>query len=207
MINFPENQVFVQIGTDVGGDEFEKICKEKNPSKIILVDPFIADNKIIKERYKQFGDKVIFENYAVVDNDNKKSIDIYVPLNVKGHASIIPMKTWNAPKYTVPATTISEILKKHNLTRVRFLSIDTEGYDSRIIGSMDLNYFKIDVIRFEHWGFKRQEYNQEHQYQGVEGIELIKKRLESFGYTVKFVEDHEGKNYVATKLIGTPGTV
>jgi FkbM family methyltransferase len=204
MINFPENHVFVQIGANVGNDEFEKICKERNPSKIILIDPFITEE--LKNRYKQFGEKVTYENYAIVDNANKKSIDIFVPLDVKAHASIIPMKTWNAPKYTVPCTTIGSILQKHEVTRIRFLYIDTEGYDSRIINSLDLNQFKIDLIRFEHWGFKRDDYNVNHELQGIEGIQVIKNKLESNGYTIKFVDDVEGKNYVATKLIGTPGT-
>ena len=200
-INFPENHVFVQIGANVGNDEFEKICRERNPSKIILIDPFIR--KELTDRYNHFGDKVIYENCAIVDNDNEKNIDIFVPSNVKGHASIIPMKTWNAPKYTVPCTTIGSILQKHGVTRIKFLYIDTEGYDSRIINSLDLNQFKIDLIRFEHWGFKRDDYNVNHELQGIEGIQIIKNKLESNGYTIKFVDDDEGKNYVATKLIDT----
>jgi hypothetical protein len=116
------------------------------------------------------------------------------------------MKTWNAPKYTVPCTTIGSILQKHGVSRVRFLYIDTEGYDSRIINSLDLNTFKIDVIRFEHWGFKRDDYNLIHELHGIEGIQVIKNKLESNGYSIKFVDDVEGKNYVATKLIGIPGT-
>lgn len=43
----------------------------------------------------------------------------------------------------------SDILKKHNITHIDFISIDTEGYDEKVIEGIDFNLVNITLICVE----------------------------------------------------------
>tara|TARA_B100001057_G_scaffold494043_1_gene589790 strand:+ start:1831 stop:2085 length:255 start_codon:yes stop_codon:yes gene_type:complete len=42
------------------------------------------------------------------------------------------------------------LIKKYNIAEIEYLFIDTEGYDYKIIKSIDLNKIKINKIKFEY---------------------------------------------------------
>ncbi len=42
------------------------------------------------------------------------------------------------------------MIKKYNIAEIEYLFIDTEGYDYKIIKSIDLNKIKINKIKFEY---------------------------------------------------------
>jgi len=56
--------VYVQIGTNSGGDEFNYLVRKNNPSKVILVEPNSVHNDSIRTHYR--GIEVIIENVAIV---------------------------------------------------------------------------------------------------------------------------------------------
>jgi len=49
----------------------------------------------------------------------------------------------------LPAVNINEVLKKHDVTHVDFLSLDTEGSELEILKSIDFSRLTIDVITVE----------------------------------------------------------
>lgn len=60
--------------------------------------------------------------------------------NVKGEVETI----------MVPTLTFSGLLRRHGLERVDLLQIDTEGFDDRIIATIDFGAVKPTIIAFEH---------------------------------------------------------
>jgi FkbM family methyltransferase len=50
----------------------------------------------------------------------------------------------------VPVITFSMLLERHHLTDIMLLAIDTEGYDLKILQSIDLDKYKPQIILYEH---------------------------------------------------------
>lgn len=59
----------------------------------------------------------------------------------------IPSKLLYSKK--MKSTTLTQIFLSENLTNINFLSIDVEGYDYKVLASLDLNSFKPQVIVVE----------------------------------------------------------
>ena len=51
--------------------------------------------------------------------------------------------------YKVKTVTLNSLLNKHNVKKIDFLSIDTEGSELSILGTLDFDNFNIDVITIE----------------------------------------------------------
>jgi FkbM family methyltransferase len=80
-----------------------------------------------------------------------------VPAWAKGIASFNPdhhkrsgIDSSNIVVETVPCVTWDELVQQNGITRIDYLQIDTEGYDSEILGMIDFNVVKPAIIRFEH---------------------------------------------------------
>ena len=43
-----------------------------------------------------------------------------------------------------------DLIKKYNISEIEYLFIDTEGYDYKIIKSLNLNKIKINKVKFEY---------------------------------------------------------
>ena len=72
-----------------------------------------------------------------------------------------------------PCLTPTQLLEKHNVSKVDVLMIDTEGYDCIILKAFPFDKFKPKLVRAEYsWVF--QENN---------SLEEMKSFLESFNYT------------------------
>jgi hypothetical protein len=115
------------------------------------------------------------------------------------HSSVIPLKDWSTETYaTVPATTLNKLIKKHNITDIDLLFIDTEGNDARIINSLDLTRIKPKTIIYEAWNFTAEAFEHESELNGLDGMTFIRKKLESHGYRVERTRMGEDDNYTAT---------
>jgi len=70
-------------------------------------------------------------------------------LHEYGHSlySLIPMDDWGNEFLSIeaPSMTFEKLCDKYRLTDIQFLQIDTEGYDSEIIKSIDFSKINIDV--------------------------------------------------------------
>jgi FkbM family methyltransferase len=201
ILNVVSNKPAVQIGANVGNDEFYKICKQFNPSEIILIEPNIKCQQSLKECYKDILVNVNYEVVAITTDSNVSEVIMRnpCPAGSSAHMSIIPMNDWVSDvKLKVSATTITNIFEKYNLYNIGILYIDTEGNDARIIDSIDFDKYNIDIIIYESWGFAQSCFEKYDKLNGIDGMQYIKKKLEGRGYTINLID--QDTNFIAYKL-------
>lgn len=192
-----KNKVLIQIGTNNGNDEFNKIVRNSSPSKVILIEPNKSLNNIIVYNYNNI-DNIIIENIAIT-NINTDKVKLVIPKNnVNGkaingitynskHYSLIPMDDWgNDFDYIeVIGMTFNNLCDKYNITDIHYLQIDTEGYDSEIIKSIDFNKINIDIIKYEKWEFDEncyKRYGKDSELYGINGMYYISNLLKLYNY-------------------------
>jgi FkbM family methyltransferase len=156
----------VQIGSGSASldtniqDGFSNFIKKKKIDKRIFI---VEANSLHLENLKRFyqNDKnVKIYNLAIIpDNMDQKKMDFFYCLEdspdyqifsnskafVKKHFpnGIIEKKTTDCLK-------ISEFFKNNKITNIDYLSIDLEGMDYEVLLNLDLNFFLIKNISFEH---------------------------------------------------------
>ena len=170
------NDVFVQIGTNDGNDLFRNIVYKLKPRVVILIEPNNQLYTTIKENYRDIESNVIIINKCIYDKDDEE-VSLFIPAKngiygnpgeqperVLGnytyntqHFSLIPMNDWGKKTDMVEikskTITFNTLCKLHDITHINYLQIDTEGYDSQIISSIDFSKIKIDILRYEKWPF------------------------------------------------------
>lgn len=204
-----EHGVFVQIGTNNGKDEFNNIVRRSNPSKVILVEPNTELNGTILENYSGINN-VFLENLAITE-ENKGIVTLVHPTNVgfdyfpynDNCFSLLPMTMWGNDLVEIKTESMSfnNLCKKHGISHIDYLQIDTEGYDYEIIKSIDFNDITIDIIEFEVWTFDEDcytNYGENAMKYGIHGMIDVGNLLTSLGYVLtKEVDDIY--NVIATK--------
>jgi FkbM family methyltransferase len=65
---------------------------------------------------------------------------------------------------TVPSFTVSTLLKRHDISRLDLLVIDTEGWDWRILRQFDLTVLRPKLVLYEHQHLSPEERAQAHQF-------------------------------------------
>lgn len=196
------NKAAIQIGSNVGNDEFFKICSEFKPSEIILVEPHISCHPALKSCYNNIFTKINYEGVAIVAEETVSEIQMKSATGRTEHTSVVPLIGWSEDTViSVPATTISKIFEKYNLNNIGLLYIDTEGNDARIINSIDFNNIHIDIIVFEAWNFPSDCFHEYNTLNGIDGMKYIKNKLECIGYTCEHITGNDGviphDNYIA----------
>jgi hypothetical protein len=211
-MNLKDNKVFVQIGTNNGDDDFNKLVKLHSPSKIILVEPNISLNEKIHNSYENV-ENVFLEN-VIISNYKDEKIKLVKPKNningksingIKyddGHYSLLPLNDWGNVFDYIETDTLSfmSLCEKYNLTDIHFLQIDTEGYDSEIILSINFNKVNIDIIKYEKWYFDEsfyEKYGALSKKYGANGMNEAKKYLISNDYT--FIDNEKDLDHVVIK--------
>lgn len=181
---------FIQIGTNNGKDEFNELVRVTRPSKIILIEPNKACNASIRESYKDVSN-VFLENIAITTSQGYHKL--YHPRNFNGkarngvcysdaHFSLVPMKDWGEELDTieVPGMTFNDLCSIYKVDYIDYLQIDTEGYDAKIIKSIDFDKITIKTIRYEYWGFDKDCYKE--GVYGKEEMEEVWNYLSNLGY-------------------------
>lgn len=161
----------VQIGCNIGNDHVFRLVStypyKWNLTFIDALDTCICEchNFYSREELSKNWN-MQFHNLAIVDDD-RKSAEIYYPEGspLCGHASLIQHHTelhelyesnkrQDSPrpmlKKTVFATTFNKFFGDLGMYYIDRLYLDIEGYDARIISSIDFGKFFIPFIRFEH---------------------------------------------------------
>jgi FkbM family methyltransferase len=203
-------KVFIQIGTNNGNDNFNKIIRKYKPDKTILVEPNIHLKDNISKNYEGLNN--IFIKLSAIDI-NRGETKLYIPSN-KGysdaHFSMRPMNDWGNSKEELTTITaegikFEDLLKEFNIDHINYLQIDTEGFDYEIINSIDFNNINIDIIRFEKWEFSSEsfsKFNNLSENLGLNGHKKIMNKLSEF-YILKDISDNDGANDIVgiSKLI------
>lgn len=123
----------------------------------LLVEPNKKNYNKIKELYS-LNQKIILENCGCSYSNqlNQKFYidknDCYEQLSTFSYDQTIKCKNlYNCPfvEDIVDVYNTAELLLKHNIKNIDFLSIDTESYDSNVILGIDFNKIKINLICVE----------------------------------------------------------
>ena len=210
--------VYFQIGTNNGGDLFNKLVRFVKPQLVVLVEPNISLLEDIKKNYKDIENVHIYSN-AIYYKSNE-DVELYIPgkRGIYGsradngftyshaHFSLIPMNDWNDKddmvKIKTKTITFDDICKELNITSIHYLQIDTEGFDSEIIKMIDLDKYDIKKIRFENWGFDEKCFTRYHNNWselGKAGVDKATLKLIQHNYKISSVNDMDGNDFLATK--------
>lgn len=153
---------FIQAGAHDGltYDPIRPFVSEYNlPGILIEPQPKIFAQLV--ENYRG-AKNLIFENAALAHQDGEVSLYTFAEGSaLPEHATMLASFRRDALVHNghaykgevvetrVPAITLSSLLKKHNVTRVDVLQMDTEGFDFEIIKMIDFDIIKPSIISFE----------------------------------------------------------
>lgn len=150
---------FVEIGADDGIKHSNTYFFEKfRDWKGICIEPRKKSfDKLVKNR------SAICENCCISDTTGTKKF-----LEIPGHKEqwsgllekfdhrqldkineIIDKEVFNKNIIEVECNSLNDIISKHNIKHIDYLSIDTEGGEIDILKSIDFSKIKIDVISVE----------------------------------------------------------
>jgi FkbM family methyltransferase len=143
---------------------FEKIS---NNDKVVFVEPIPYYFKILKFNAQRLNCECYFENVAI---SNKKDTLKLAYLNIEkvnnyasfyqGCSSVIEegsplniylkdVKEEDLKIHNIEAITFDDLCYKHNLTKVDYVQVDCEGYDQKIVETIDLEKYNIQTLKFE----------------------------------------------------------
>jgi len=160
--SLPETETihFIQIGSN------NQICwpieayiNERWQS--VLIEPITKKAEELRKKYHESNFSI--ENIAISDKNEKK---VFYSIEAGNDSPswvsyLSSFKTFNIEwlkenykdikinELILDTLTYKDIVKKYNLKKVNILQIDTEGYDFKILNSIDLTKFDIDLIIFE----------------------------------------------------------
>jgi FkbM family methyltransferase len=192
---FAKNQsdfTFVQIGAYDGitGDPIFDFVK-KYHWKGVLVEPQAGAFATLTANYAGQKD-IILENAAIAaedghamlygvrptsdDNYNHGQLHSFNKETILKHAHMVKDLANRIEQYEVRTLTLESLLKKHNLSQLDLLQIDTEGYDYEIIKQINFDTTKPRLIHFEH------------KHLLPEDLQKCYRLLEQHGYSLEFGE-------------------
>lgn len=218
-----------QIGTNNGIDNFRKYVYYYKPKKVVLVE---ANSSLIDDINKNYDIIKKFTEVIIINKtiytENNKEVSLYIPAEngiygnpgvqpdreqgnhtyTHGQFSLLPMNDWGEKKHMIEikskSITFEMLCQQLNIKNIDFLQIDTEGFDSEIIKSIDLNEIDISVIRYEKWPFKEEcfsRYNNENKDKyGLNGMRIVKDKLEKHNYKIYDIKDIDGDDLIAIKI-------
>jgi FkbM family methyltransferase len=154
---------FLQIGAN-DGVSFDWLHEFVTSNRVrgVVVEPL---SDFFAELCRNYRDhpQVVPVNVAI--HRTAREVDIYrvdpkakgLPSWTKGIASVNPdhhrksgTGRENIIVERVRCITMQELFEQQAITHIDYLQIDTEGYDSEILGMIDFRVFKPSIIKFEH---------------------------------------------------------
>jgi len=147
----------------------------------LLIEPNINNFNKLNELYSNHvniflenvgcGNETIKNvNFYIDKNDDYQQLSTFSNKQVKKCKTIYNCDFINV---NIDIFNTTEILKKYNLKKINFMSIDTESYDLNVLKGIDFEYFDIDLICIEDWSeelddlLKNSNYNIVHKTQNI----------------------------------------
>ena len=144
-------------------DIFYDLIKNKSGKKIIFVEPVESYFKKLIENTKNLNHSIFYENCAISDKKERvrfcklKQEKINGNTFLDGCSCVVEngkplnvymqrMKSEDIEEFEIDCLTFEDILTKYNLQQIDYVQIDTEGYDERIVKSINLEKYKIVMI-------------------------------------------------------------
>jgi FkbM family methyltransferase len=226
--NIKNPSIFVQIGTNDGNDNFRNLVLKYKPKSVILVEPNYELISSIKYNYKSVEEfaNVSIVNKCIYCKDNEE-VSLFIPAKdgIYGnpgeqperklgnytynnkHFSLIPMNDWGLKKDMVEikskSISFKTLCEQHNILEIDYLQIDTEGYDSEIISSIDFNNINVKSLRYEKWPFDENCFSKYHNdnkhLYGLNGMKNVETILTKLNYKLFDINDEDGDDMIAVK--------
>jgi FkbM family methyltransferase len=154
-------KAYVQIGANVGNDDFQReIELLEESSLIVLVEPNHLLLDELKKNYSSVIEKhkVVICDKAISTKASNEKLYLY---NGTGLSSLIKRKSHITPvgEIDVELITFSDLCKTYNISEIELLQIDTEGLDYEIVNSIDFEEVKINALIFEVWTYSEDDLN------------------------------------------------
>lgn len=150
------------------GISFDDIFyKLQENDEVVFVEPIPHYFKLLKLNSRKLASKCHFENCAISDKNEQLEM-AYIDENFvndyaafyKGCSSVVidgePLNRYlqkadhlHLNKIKVKAITFDELCQKYGFDFVDYVQIDCEGFDEKIISSIDLNKYNINKVKFE----------------------------------------------------------
>jgi FkbM family methyltransferase len=106
-----------------------------------------------------------------------------------GHAAEIPDIERRIVRAEVTTLTFQSLCDRHGVDRVDLLVIDTEGYDWRILSSIDLDTRRRPrLIVYEHYHLSAEERAAAADYLRAQGYETMEEGFDTFGLDARRVD-------------------
>jgi FkbM family methyltransferase len=191
--------VFIQIGTNNGSDDFRNRVQQDNPDLVILVEPNKDLRESIKRNYEHVRSASIVKSVAITGKTGD-TVKLHIPKLVNGLAkngygyntgnfSMLPMDDWGEELTTIEAETLSfsDLCDMYGITDIDYLCIDTEGFDAEIIKTIDFTKYHIKELEYEYWGFGTDcysRYGNKASLYGKNGMDQIETLLLGLGYEI-----------------------
>ena len=157
----------VVIGAHNGSGLEELILKQKN--KVLLIEPVNYNLQSLKLRFENI-DNIIIENVGISDERNQIQFYYIKESSVKKlgkdwasgigsfkkkhlldhHRKRFQITENDLEETNVKILVFDDLVKKYNINEIEYLFIDTEGYDYKIIKSIDFDKIKINKLKFEY---------------------------------------------------------
>jgi FkbM family methyltransferase len=223
-----EHNVFVQIGTNDGNDVFRELVYNFKPHTIVLVEPNSSLYPSIIQNYQEISQfsRIILVDKCIYDK-NDEEVSLYIPAkdgiygnpgeqperpqgnHIYTHVnfSLLPLNEWGEKKDMVEikakTITFNTLCEQYGISHINYLQIDTEGYDSQIISSIDFNKINVDIIRYEKWPFDENNFTKYHNENkhlyGINGMKNVENILTKLNYTLHDIKDWDGDDIIAVK--------
>jgi FkbM family methyltransferase len=143
---FDRSGFYIEAGASNPFDQNNTSLLEENGWTGLLVEPRTDHN----HEYATLRPRSIVENYALVD---KNCTTTSIPFGTNGHMSgPCPSHLASNTLIEVPCCTLDNLLRKHNRREVDFFSLDVEGYEHQVLGGIDFDYCKFNILLVEGHG-------------------------------------------------------
>ncbi len=189
---------FVQVGahTARAGDQLS-LYIERDGWRGVLVEPVPALFERLRARYENTPG-LVFENVAVAEEDGERSFyqldeaasEVYALADQLGsldravllsHEDQVPDIEDHLVRIEVPCVSFDTLLRRHAIGRIDVLSLDTEGYDGKLLRSFPWHRLRPRLVAYEHDHLEQPERDATEKLLRELGYELSRSRTNTLG--------------------------
>lgn len=184
------NLFFVIVGA-MDGLKHDNLVPYLTKNKLdgLFIEPMPDIFKSLKDNYKNYEGKVLFENCAISNLNGEVSM-FTVPVDKIGttypewtdgcstlYPERGPIKNFELNEVKVVSSDLKSVLSKHKIQQYDIIQIDAEGADYEIFDSIDLVVDKPKFIAIEIMHLSKEE------------VDNIKNKLKTNGYRFEILVD------------------
>lgn len=177
-------KTYIQIGANIGTDEFYDLCNNENDRcNIHLIEANSNLIPTLKNNYENLIGKhnIYFHEYGIVPTKIKNYNKLYLYDNNMDLSSVVNRQSFQHISEVINfiPITFDEFCFTNNINEIDYLSIDTEGLDYEILLSIDIDKNNIKHIVFEKWHYTNDDLDQKVQT-GNDIFYLIEQKFKNY---------------------------